>query len=363
MITKIVNVIKAKIIGSSGNIADVNADGQLHIVAEGKVDTGNSTSATLLIDGVFEGVSIETLPYAVINVAVYSDVASAVNGLCLEFSTDNTNWDHLEAFTIPAATGKTFSFQPIAKYMRIIYTNGGIGQTVFRLQVTLKKTYIKPSSHRIQDAIISEDDAELAKAVLTGEDVVSGNFVNVGTKVGQVGNSLLVSVDQVEETTNSLKVIDYSHAELHSGDRFVAKSYEALAKNATKDFLIITPNTAKWAHMTIGLANKSGELAWSLYEDATVSANGTLDGTFNRNRNSVTANTTLIYEDPTVTGVGDLLPDGYLGSGKNLPGGEARDSEEILLKQNTIYLLRVVEQNVAATIINWVFDWYEHTNA
>ena len=38
------------------------------------------------------------------------------------------------------------------------------------------------------------------------------------TKV--TGNNLRVSVDQVETTTNSLKTIDYSHAELHGGAHF-----------------------------------------------------------------------------------------------------------------------------------------------
>jgi len=51
----------------------------------------------------------------------------------------------------------------------------------------------------------------------------------------------------------------------------------------------------------------------------------------------------------------------YLGSSKT-SGGGVRDNEEILLKQNTKYLLRIIEPNIAATNINWVLDWYEHTN-
>ena len=38
------------------------------------------------------------------------------------------------------------------------------------------------------------------------------------------------------------------------------------------------------------------------------------------------------------------------------------DAEEIILKQNTRYLVRVTEQNVNPSIINFDFDWYEHQN-
>lgn len=171
----------SRLIGSSGNIVDVNADGQLHVVLEGKVDAGNSSSAPLLAGGVFPGESLLTLPFAVIVVSVYSDVESAVDGLSIQQSTDGINWDHLDVYTIPAATGKTFSFQPQASYIKVVYTNGGSDQTEFRLQTTLKKTYVKPSSHRIQDSIVDEDDAELVKAVLTGKS--NGEFKNVKTTI------------------------------------------------------------------------------------------------------------------------------------------------------------------------------------
>ena len=196
MINKIVDVIKAKIVGPTGNIADVNADGQLHIVAEGKVDVNNSTSTPLGIGAVYTGTAIETLSFAVIVVSTYSDQASAIDGLQVQQSSNGTNWDHCDEYTITAATGKTFSFQPQAKYYRVVYTNGAVAQTVFRLQTTLKKTYVKPSSHRIQDSIIDDDDAELTKAVLTGKKD-NGEFDNASlTNKGQ----FKVSVEEYGDT-------------------------------------------------------------------------------------------------------------------------------------------------------------------
>jgi len=132
----------------------------------------------------FTGTSIDTLKYAIFVISVYSDVASATDGLSVQFSTDNTNWDHIDVYTIPAVTGKTFSFQTAAQYMRVVYTNGGTNQSIFRLQTIGKHSMTKPSSHRIQDSIVSEDDAELSKAVITGENP-NGVFQNVKTNLEQ----------------------------------------------------------------------------------------------------------------------------------------------------------------------------------
>jgi len=174
------NALPIKIIGSSGNTADVNTEGQIHVVQRGKVDVNNSTAVTLSAGGVFTGSWVETLDYAVITVLVYSNVISKTDGLEVQFSSDGTNEDGCDLFTIAAETGKTFSFQPQGQYYRIKYTNGSTIQAEFRLQSIIKKSYVKPSSHRIQDEISSQDDAELVKSAITGEDP-TGTWRNVNT--------------------------------------------------------------------------------------------------------------------------------------------------------------------------------------
>lgn len=144
----------------------------------GYVSDGNS-SATKLDAGItFTGDAVDITNVAIFYVTVYSDQASAVDGLSIQQSADGINWDHVDVFTVPAATGKTFSFNPSAKWMRVVYTNGIVDQLEFRLQTILKSVYSKPSSHRIQDSISSDDDAELTKSVITGEDE-NGIFQNV----------------------------------------------------------------------------------------------------------------------------------------------------------------------------------------
>jgi hypothetical protein len=136
----------------------------------GLISIDNSTSEPLGIGGVFTGLSVDTLNYGMVVVSTKSNQISATDGLSIQFSTDNINWDHIDEFTIAANTGKTFTIQTVARYMRIVYTNGIVAQAWFRLQTAMKPVYVKPSTHRIADTLSGQDDAELVKSILSGED-------------------------------------------------------------------------------------------------------------------------------------------------------------------------------------------------
>lgn len=161
------------------DVVDVNGYDGLVVAVPSHVSTVNSTAVVLGAGATFTGDWEETLQFNVIVVTVRASHASATNGLMLEFSSDGVNVDSDDVFTIPADMGKTFSFQTATKYYRVNYTNGATPQTFFRLQTVLKP-YTKSSSHRAQDDISSEDDAELVKATLAGEDQDNvGTFKNV----------------------------------------------------------------------------------------------------------------------------------------------------------------------------------------
>jgi len=177
-----------------------------------------------------------------------------------------------------------------------------------------------------------------------------------------IGNVDIVSLPSanLDTKTNAVSTIVYGHLKVHSGEHYAVRNYAAVAKAGTRDVLMVTPNTTKWAHMVIGIKTSAAPIVVTLYEATTTSADGSLDGARNRNRNFADNNTTLIYNNPTVTNVGTLLYTYYIGTGKGV-GDEARDVEEIVLKQNTKYLLRMVEQNLGATVVGWTMNWYEHT--
>lgn len=181
---------------SDGDFVKVDAEGHMYTALPGEVDATNSTDTPLAGGGVFTGASKEVLDYAVVTVHTYSDVASAVDGLRVQWSTDGTNWDSEDVFSVAAATGKTFSFQAAARYMRVVYTNGATLQTAFRLQTILKHGNSVTSTHRIQDSISTDDDAVLTKSVITGRSP-SGIFNNFQSTAQ--GN-FRVAVDEYGDT-------------------------------------------------------------------------------------------------------------------------------------------------------------------
>ena len=152
--------------------------------AYGGIDPGNSTEDYLPGGGVFTGDATSIEAISSIIISLLSDADSAIDGLSIEFSPDGTNWDICDVYNVAANRGKTFSFQPAGKFFRVVYTNGSDPQTFFRLSTIFKSTNVKPSSHRIQDTIIDDDDAELNKAIITGKDN-DGNFINFGTRSPQ----------------------------------------------------------------------------------------------------------------------------------------------------------------------------------
>ena len=170
---------------------------------------------------------------------------------------------------------------------------------------------------------------------------------------------------QFDSSTYALNTISYAHHEIHSGSHYLYRCYADLLKAGVKEYLIITPAGTKLAHMITGFEITTSKTVVEWFEGVTTSANGSLANTINRNRNVADNNTTLIYEDPTVTGgavAGNLLQCGVFGAGRESAGGGSRDNEEIVLKPSAKYLIRFTEQNLAATSINFFADWYEHTN-
>jgi hypothetical protein len=172
---------------------------------KGEISTLNSSSTPLAAAGVFTGTSEDMTDWGVLEIAVYSDVASATDGLSVQQSTDGTNWDHTDEYTVPAATGKNYSIQRISQYFRIVYTNGGTIQAEFRLSVIKNQFYVKPSSHRVQDNITTDDDAELQKAVLAIDSGDGLTLKNLNAQLPiTVSSDSVFEVDIDQENSSSV---------------------------------------------------------------------------------------------------------------------------------------------------------------
>lgn len=143
-----------------------------------EVDGNNSTATPLGAGASFNGATTLLENIATILVTVFADVASATDGLSIQFSHDGLDWHESDGYTIDAGAYKTYTFQPVDSYFRLVYTNGAAPQGNFHISTHLLTGNCKPSSHRLEDNLSGQDDATLQKSVVAGR-IPSGVYSNI----------------------------------------------------------------------------------------------------------------------------------------------------------------------------------------
>jgi hypothetical protein len=151
---------------------------EMVVNVRGHICEDNTTLDNLSSGGIFTGDWQDTLDYINVAIGVSTNQDSATDGLIVQWSTDGVSVNDVDTFTILANKPKIFTFQPARRYVRVQYTNGATATTSFNIETRLSRVMGKPSSHRIQDNIVGQDDAELVKAVNTGL-APDGTFKNV----------------------------------------------------------------------------------------------------------------------------------------------------------------------------------------
>lgn len=165
-----------------------------------QISTGNSTTTTLSGNASFTGSFEDVSDYSSMTCTIYSNVASATSGLVLQFSTDGTNVDYTQSYTVPA-NGDVHVVSAFARYFRVIYTNGSSAQSSMRLQV-IYHYYKEPKViSTVQSNIIGTSDAAVTKAVLVGKQYTNGPYTNV-----VLNNLNELSIDVPRTAFNELSV-------------------------------------------------------------------------------------------------------------------------------------------------------------
>jgi hypothetical protein len=161
-------------------------------------NAGNSSTTPLGANGVFTGAAVLVRDVSSIAIHAYANVASAADGLKLQWSTDGTLWSEVLAFTVSASLGASYSVGPRADYFRVVYTNAGAAQATFRLQTTLHHYNIRTGAIRLNDAPQGELDAAVVKSVISGKTTAGGGaYVDV-----KVAPSGAVTVDGTVTVSN-----------------------------------------------------------------------------------------------------------------------------------------------------------------
>ncbi len=206
---------------AAGDYSTFSVDrvGRMKVVQPNLISTANSSTATLGSGATFTGTFEDVSAFADVSVIVFADVASAANGLKIEWSSDGTNIDEDDLFTIAAGTGRRYGFGIMSRYVRVRYVNGGTIQAAFRLQTIYHGGSLgEPRAEKEEDTAHTSSDIGTFvlgvrndnAAALTGTD---GDYSALA--VDSAGR-LMVNVSTNAAATDFTKVEDAGHA---SGDR------------------------------------------------------------------------------------------------------------------------------------------------
>lgn len=171
-----------------GNPIPISDPDDSYVVATASSTTPLAGGAT------YTSAAFEVTKYSAINVNVFSNVASATDGLRVEFSTDGTNWDHSHRTTYPGTTGIGYIFNVEYRYARVVFVNGATAQAAFRLQTILKRQFTDASLFTLDQTVSGTMFSKLVKSALTAKNP-SGSYISIDATNG--GN-LKVSLEEIE---------------------------------------------------------------------------------------------------------------------------------------------------------------------
>lgn len=165
----------------------------------------------------------------------------------------------------------------------------------------------------------------------------------------------------LDKSTRATTTIDHSHHEIHDGSHYYYADYALNQAVSTEiEFIFVTPDTSKWAHLLFSASSSDG-ITVELYEGSTGIVGGTSITPRNNNRNSTNTSVITLTKDPVSIAGDGTRAAGFVAGGTRTAGNVERESE-FLLKQNETYLVRITSL-ANANDISWDAEWYEHTDA
>jgi hypothetical protein len=169
---------------------------------------------------------------------------------------------------------------------------------------------------------------------------------------------------RIDGVTNTLQAIDYEHHEVHAGSAFTVAD-TVVADTTTVKWMIVTPDSTKYSHLIFTLTS-TGEATFLVTEGADRTAGTNLPPVNRRRVGTPTAATTTVSRTPTggtTDGATTLftMRNGITSvAAKNIEGGEARATNEWILKPNTKYIVSIT--TYATVYATMLLDWYEHVD-
>jgi len=154
--------------------------GNLMVQGRHLTSTSNSTTTPLAGDGVYTGTGEIIAAYQATHISIVTDVDSAVNGLEIQYSQDNTNWDNVETHTVIGGKPEQIVSPHNGLYFRLKFTNGSVAQSYLRVQVMHHGMPIGNKLERIDGDIQDNHMVQSVRALLAGKGS-NGSYYNVET--------------------------------------------------------------------------------------------------------------------------------------------------------------------------------------
>ncbi len=211
--------------------------------------------------------------------------------------------------------------------------------------------------------VLPDDQVKLMSAVASSNSAPIVEKMDDGSQKIQIWDSV-VGPAGIDDVTNSLQIVDYSHHEIHGGSHYYLQGFIELDDTDTFYMKMVTPDTAKWSHFVFDIKS-TGICTTYLDEDATGGMTGGASKIpINNNRNS--ANTSGVEFTAGVTACTGyttrLEADKWGADGfKQTIGGGGGREDELILKQDTVYCRSFIS-GADSNIIQFKASWYEHTN-
>lgn len=170
----------------------------------------------------------------------------------------------------------------------------------------------------------------------------------------------IVRVDN-EDLDGAIPTISHPHHETHEGNHFYYTEFNTIASAGTRELLLTTPDTNKLLNFRFTV---SGTLITTvrLFE-GTSKTGGTAVTILNNYRDHANVSGATLTHTPAGSGDGTAIFVTSFGSASNpanAVGGATSQDDEIILKRNTKYLLRVTSGSNSNVVRTKLF-WYEHT--
>lgn len=172
--------------------------------------------------------------------------------------------------------------------------------------------------------------------------------------------------DFQEGLTGYIAVITSDHAYVHASLAYTA-IINTGSISATYDIAFTTPTVASGKEIhwrPVGITTSADYVDFTLYEGDSYTG-GTAVTPINRNRGSVqTTKMQTFVKGATVTPTGTIVSSGGIGSSGNptaRSGGGAAADQELILKQNTDYVLTLTPDGATTCVLE--LFWYEEASS